>query len=97
MPSSYISTPSDYPLNAKSCGVDVETLNRRLMHILHGMHWRGINMRYLGEVRHRLMSSFGDNPSDRMFNSQLFIVLALLYTEVHSSALTSFSFSWVDG
>lgn len=55
------------------------------MYILHGMHWRGINMRYLGELRHRLMSLYKNSPSDRLYNTQLFVSISLIFTEVPHS------------
>lgn len=35
--------------NAVSTGTDVKSLNKRLLHVLHLMHRRGINMRYVSE------------------------------------------------
>lgn len=52
------------------------------MDILHGMHWKGINMRYLGEIRHRLLGFFRTGMSDSLFNTQLFVYIAILFTEV---------------
>ena len=44
--------------SSEKCGVDVNCLTQRLVHILNRIHFHGINIRYLGVIRSKLIEIY---------------------------------------